>query len=164
MLRPFHRFFCRIRSVMATPGGLEPPTNSLEGCCSIQLSYGATGSRNSMEPRRRHRRGVGRPRRRDRGGADLRRCARRRLPENQRGARPDRSHRLRHGCLRLARHGDDRHGRVARGGKAEVRDARHRWASAADRARAPHHRGRPGRGSRCGRRIFSCRISQIRRS
>src|SRR5215213_7022817 len=26
---------------MATPGGLEPPTNSLEGCCSIQLSYGA---------------------------------------------------------------------------------------------------------------------------
>src|SRR5688572_31602779 len=22
------------------PGGLEPPTNSLEGCCSIQLSYG----------------------------------------------------------------------------------------------------------------------------
>src|SRR5262245_31540607 len=27
---------------LATPGGLEPPTNSLEGCCSIQLSYGAT--------------------------------------------------------------------------------------------------------------------------
>src|SRR3954447_8157760 len=26
---------------MATPGGLEPPTFSLEGCCSIQLSYGA---------------------------------------------------------------------------------------------------------------------------
>ena len=26
---------------LATPGGLEPPTNSLEGCCSIQLSYGA---------------------------------------------------------------------------------------------------------------------------
>src|SRR5438046_6145207 len=23
------------------PGGLEPPTNSLEGCCSIHLSYGA---------------------------------------------------------------------------------------------------------------------------
>ena len=22
------------------PGGLEPPTHSLEGCCSIQLSYG----------------------------------------------------------------------------------------------------------------------------
>ena len=22
------------------PGGLEPPTNSLEGCCSIHLSYG----------------------------------------------------------------------------------------------------------------------------
>jgi hypothetical protein len=26
---------------MATPGGLEPPTFSLEGCCSIRLSYGA---------------------------------------------------------------------------------------------------------------------------
>src|SRR5947209_6821927 len=26
---------------VATPGGLEPPTFSLEGCCSIQLSYGA---------------------------------------------------------------------------------------------------------------------------
>src|SRR4029077_5425487 len=22
------------------PGGLDPPTNSLEGCCSIHLSYG----------------------------------------------------------------------------------------------------------------------------
>ena len=29
---------------VATPGGLEPPTNSLEGCCSIQLSYGAGAS------------------------------------------------------------------------------------------------------------------------
>jgi hypothetical protein len=28
---------------VATPGGLEPPTFSLEGCCSIQLSYGAEG-------------------------------------------------------------------------------------------------------------------------
>ena len=27
--------------MLVTPGGLEPPTNSLEGCCSIQLSYGA---------------------------------------------------------------------------------------------------------------------------
>jgi hypothetical protein len=26
---------------VATPGGLEPPTFSLEGCCSIRLSYGA---------------------------------------------------------------------------------------------------------------------------
>jgi hypothetical protein len=25
---------------MARPEGVEPPTNSLEGCCSIQLSYG----------------------------------------------------------------------------------------------------------------------------
>jgi hypothetical protein len=28
---------------LATPGGLEPPTNSLEGCCSNPLSYGAVG-------------------------------------------------------------------------------------------------------------------------
>ena len=26
--------------LLAIPEGLEPPTNSLEGCCSIQLSYG----------------------------------------------------------------------------------------------------------------------------
>ena len=25
--------------VMVSLGGLEPPTHSLEGCCSIQLSY-----------------------------------------------------------------------------------------------------------------------------
>ena len=29
---------------LATPGGLEPPTFSLEGCCSIRLSYGAIGA------------------------------------------------------------------------------------------------------------------------
>jgi hypothetical protein len=28
---------------LATPAGLEPATFSLEGCCSIQLSYGAEG-------------------------------------------------------------------------------------------------------------------------
>lgn len=28
---------------MATPEGLEPSTFSLEGCCSIRLSYGAVG-------------------------------------------------------------------------------------------------------------------------
>ena len=33
---------------LATPGGLEPPTFSLEGCCSIQLSYGAP--RASQDP------------------------------------------------------------------------------------------------------------------
>jgi hypothetical protein len=29
---------CRFRGLMARPGGLEPPTHSLEGCCSVQLS------------------------------------------------------------------------------------------------------------------------------
>ena len=28
---------------MEAPGGVEPPTNSLGNCCSIQLSYGAVG-------------------------------------------------------------------------------------------------------------------------
>ena len=28
---------------MEAPGGVEPPTNSLGNCCSIQLSYGAAG-------------------------------------------------------------------------------------------------------------------------
>ena len=30
---------------MEAPGGVEPPTNSLGNCCSIQLSYGATQPR-----------------------------------------------------------------------------------------------------------------------
>ena len=29
---------------MEAPGGVEPPTNSLGNCCSIQLSYGATAT------------------------------------------------------------------------------------------------------------------------
>ena len=28
------------RSLLACPEGIEPPTHSLEGCCSIRLSYG----------------------------------------------------------------------------------------------------------------------------
>lgn len=39
-LRNLAEFF--VARGLATPGGIEPPTNSLEGCCSIQLSYGAT--------------------------------------------------------------------------------------------------------------------------
>ncbi len=30
-------------TALVTPAGLEPATNSLEGCCSIRLSYGAEG-------------------------------------------------------------------------------------------------------------------------
>jgi hypothetical protein len=29
------------------PGGFEPPTHSLEGCCSIQLSYGRRACRSN---------------------------------------------------------------------------------------------------------------------
>ena len=29
-----------LRNVVATPAGFEPATHSLEGCCSIRLSYG----------------------------------------------------------------------------------------------------------------------------
>src|SRR5262245_33526101 len=38
--------------VVATPAGLEPATNSLEGCCSNPLSYGADwgGGLPSMRP------------------------------------------------------------------------------------------------------------------
>src|SRR3974377_2136591 len=36
---------------MATPAGLEPATNSLEGCCSIQLSYGAAVGNQKSEVR-----------------------------------------------------------------------------------------------------------------
>ena len=32
------------RHEVACPEGLEPPTYCLEGSCSIQLSYGQTGS------------------------------------------------------------------------------------------------------------------------
>jgi hypothetical protein len=35
----------QVIGTLVTPGGLEPPTNSLEGCCSIQLSYGAPTKR-----------------------------------------------------------------------------------------------------------------------
>lgn len=43
-IRPWHIRLDKTNSNstlgMAIPAGLEPATNSLEGCCSIQLSYG----------------------------------------------------------------------------------------------------------------------------
>src|SRR5262249_10182181 len=38
---------------LPTPAGLEPATNSLEGCCSIQLSYGAVRKVSCRRARRR---------------------------------------------------------------------------------------------------------------
>ena len=66
----------------------------------------------SIRRRRRgcHRRCLGRAGCRDGDRADLRRCARRRLPARSRRPWPDRSHRLWHGRVRIARHGDDRGG------------------------------------------------------
>ncbi len=41
-------------SAMACPEGIEPPTHSLEGCCSIRLSYGHKAQRprsiDTLEP------------------------------------------------------------------------------------------------------------------
>ncbi len=34
---------------LACPEGIEPPTHSLEGCCSIQLSYGQSCAWTSAE-------------------------------------------------------------------------------------------------------------------
>ena len=33
---------------MVCPEGIEPPTHSLEGCCSIQLSYGQRSREKDM--------------------------------------------------------------------------------------------------------------------
>ena len=33
---------------LACPEGIEPPTHSLEGCCSIQLSYGQMDERPTL--------------------------------------------------------------------------------------------------------------------
>src|SRR5256714_311502 len=39
------------RFIAVRPGGFEPPTNSLEGCCSIHLSYGRRAvEKNLMHP------------------------------------------------------------------------------------------------------------------
>src|SRR2546422_4689155 len=55
------------------PGGFEPPTNSLEGCCSIHLSYGRAAPPNSTKTNAPLPRCGGRPRE---GGAPygVRRC------------------------------------------------------------------------------------------
>ncbi len=39
-----------VANELMRPGGFEPPTNSLEGCCSIHLSYGRVLSRKNLIP------------------------------------------------------------------------------------------------------------------
>ena len=39
-----------VANELMRPGGFEPPTNSLEGCCSIHLSYGRLLSRKNLIP------------------------------------------------------------------------------------------------------------------
>ena len=56
------RFTATLPKSVACPGGFEPPTHSLEGCCSSQLSYGQTTPSNA-EIIRRRRRGRAAPRR-----------------------------------------------------------------------------------------------------
>src|SRR5205807_2852884 len=60
-------------NVAMRPGGFEPPTNSLEGCCSIHLSYGRAAPPNSTKTNAPLPRCGGRPRE---GGAPygVRRC------------------------------------------------------------------------------------------
>ena len=38
--KPLFRVAFLLRSALVIPAGFEPTTHSLEGCCSIQLSYG----------------------------------------------------------------------------------------------------------------------------
>src|SRR5213596_2934672 len=44
--RDVRRYGERTVCFSGCPGGFEPPTNSLEGCCSIHLSYGRQRSTN----------------------------------------------------------------------------------------------------------------------
>ena len=85
---------------------------------------------------------VGRPRHGDRARADLRRCARRRLPEGAGHPRPNRPHRARHGRIRLARHRHDRRSDADRCDRAQNEGDRGRRRTAAG----------AGRRARCGRR------------
>jgi hypothetical protein len=48
----FSKFLAKYLILLATPAGIEPATNSLEGCCSNPLSYGAVATRGSPARRR----------------------------------------------------------------------------------------------------------------
>ncbi len=106
--------------------------------------------------RSRDRRGFGGARRRNRGRADLRRCARRRLSLHPRRARPDRSHRLWHGRLRLARHGDDRRSDPHRRHQIARQGAGGRGLAVAIGAGNPRHHRRQG-GAQGGAQVLSPR-------
>ena len=127
----------------------------------------ARDGRHQRRRRSRHRRGFGRPRRRNRRRADLRRCARRRLSPHPRRARPDRSHRLRHGRLRLARHGDDRRSHPHRRDETARQGACGRGRAVAIRAgNARHHRRQGGAQERTSprRKVRRSTLGEIARA
>ena len=41
--KPQHAHNKTVAALFVIPSGFEPETHSLEGCCSIQLSYGTSG-------------------------------------------------------------------------------------------------------------------------
>ena len=49
---------CRRKKLLACPEGIEPPTHSLEGCCSIQLSYGQIWFFRFLSNKKAHLRGL----------------------------------------------------------------------------------------------------------
>ena len=116
----------------------------------------ARDGRHQRRRRSRHRRGFGGARRRDRRRADLRRCARRRLSPRPRRARPDRPHRLWHGRLRLARHGDDRRSHPYRRHEIARQGARGRGRAVAIGAGNARYRRRQG-GARGGAQVGGAR-------
>ena len=101
------------------------------------------GRRRSLRRGRgRHRRGLGRAGRRDRDGANLRRCARRRLCPRARHPWPDRPHRFRHGRIRFAGDRDDGIGDTHCRRRGAREGARGRRRNAAAAGRSTRHRRR----------------------
>ncbi len=118
------------------PAPRRPANSSARGLAIFveKSGLGPFDGVRSVGRQRRPRRGgdrrrVGRAGGRDRGGANLRRCARRRLRARARDARPHRPDRVRAGRVRVARDGDDRRGDAARSGRGAPQGDRGRGRS-----------------------------------